>query len=164
MTITAVRIDGRLIHGQVANLWTTKLNISRIMVIDNEVAENDIEKQGLKLATPEGIKLSVLPVEKAANNILNNRYASQSVLIITRKPKPLLQLIDAGVEIGKINVGNMSQNEETKTITKSINVEKEDMEIFQELDNRGIELTHQMVPNSNEEDFTSLLEENIKNK
>lgn len=44
MTIIANRIDGRLIHGQVANLWTTTLNISRIMVVDDEVAENAIEK------------------------------------------------------------------------------------------------------------------------
>ena len=48
MTIVGCRIDGRLIHGQVANLWTTKLNVSRIMVIDDEVAQNDIEKSGLK--------------------------------------------------------------------------------------------------------------------
>ena len=47
MAIIATRIDGRLIHGQVANLWTGKLNITRIMVIDDEVAQNDIEKQGL---------------------------------------------------------------------------------------------------------------------
>ena len=46
MTIVGARIDGRLIHGQVANLWTTKLNISRIMVIDDEVAENAIERAG----------------------------------------------------------------------------------------------------------------------
>ena len=45
MTIVGCRIDGRLIHGQVANLWTTKLNISRIMVIDDEVAQNDIRKK-----------------------------------------------------------------------------------------------------------------------
>ena len=57
MTIVGCRIDGRLIHGQVANLWTTKLNVSRIMVIDDEVAQNDIEKSGLKLATPPGVKL-----------------------------------------------------------------------------------------------------------
>ena len=43
MTIVGCRIDGRLIHGQVANLWTTKLNVSRIMVIDDEVAQNDID-------------------------------------------------------------------------------------------------------------------------
>ena len=68
MSIIGVRIDGRLIHGQVANLWATKLNISRIMVVDDEVAGNAIEKSGLKLATPAGVKLSVLPVEKAAQN------------------------------------------------------------------------------------------------
>ena len=70
MTIIANRIDGRLIHGQVANLWTTTLNISRIMVVDDEVAENAIEKSGLTLATPAGVKLSVLPVAKAAANVL----------------------------------------------------------------------------------------------
>ncbi len=47
MSIIGVRIDGRLIHGQVANLWATKLNISRIMVVDDEVAGNAIEKSGL---------------------------------------------------------------------------------------------------------------------
>lgn len=65
MTIIATRIDGRLIHGQVANLWTTKLNISRIMVIDDSIVTNDLEKTALKLATPTGVKLSILTVEKA---------------------------------------------------------------------------------------------------
>ncbi|CGE75989.1 phosphotransferase system sugar-specific EIIB component [Streptococcus pneumoniae] len=45
MTIVGCRIDGRLIHGQVANLWAGKLNISRIMVVDDEVVNNDIEKR-----------------------------------------------------------------------------------------------------------------------
>lgn len=72
--IIAVRIDGRLIHGQVANLWTTKLNITRIMVVDDEVSQSAIEKSGLKLATPAGVKLSVLPYTRAAKNILAGRY------------------------------------------------------------------------------------------
>ena len=59
MTIVGCRIDGRLIHGQVANLWTAKLNVSRIMVVDNDVVNNDVEKSGLKLATPPGVKLSI---------------------------------------------------------------------------------------------------------
>ena len=56
MTIIANRVDGRLIHGQVANLWATKLNITRFLVIDDEVAQSDIDKQSLKLATPSGIR------------------------------------------------------------------------------------------------------------
>lgn len=87
MAIIGVRIDGRLIHGQVANLWTTKLNISRIMVVDDEVATNTIEKSGLKLATPAGVKLSILPIEKAATNILAGKYDSQRVLIVAKKAR-----------------------------------------------------------------------------
>ena len=80
MTIVGCRIDGRLIHGQVANLWTTKLNVSRIMVIDDEVAQNDIEKSGLKLATPPGVKLSILPVAKLRKiSWLENMIANDSL-------------------------------------------------------------------------------------
>lgn len=157
MSIIGVRIDGRLIHGQVANLWTTKLNISRIMVVDDEVAQNDIEKSGLKLATPAGVRLSVLPIEKAAHNILVGKYDSQRLFIIVRKPDRLLKMVELGVPIEEINVGNMSQSDETRSITKSINVVDQDVEVFKELNNKGIRLIAQMVPSDKAEDFMSLL-------
>ncbi|WP_206911895.1 PTS system IIB component [Enterococcus sp. DIV0840] len=157
MSIIAVRIDGRLIHGQVANLWTTKLDISRIMVVDDEVSENAIEKSGLKLATPAGVKLSVLPIAKAATNILAGKYDSQRLLIIARKPDRLLKLVELGVPIKEINVGNMSQSEHSKAITKSINVLENDIEDFKKLDAAGVKLVSQMVPSDKSEDFMSLL-------
>ena len=157
MSIIGVRIDGRLIHGQVANLWTTKLNITRIMVVDDEVAQNDIEKSGLKLATPAGVKLSVLPIEKAANNILAGKYDSQRLLIIARKPDRLLKLVELGVPIEEINVGNMSQTDETRSITKSINVVDQDVEVFNQLHAKGVRFIAQMVPSDKAEDFMNLL-------
>lgn len=157
MTIVGNRIDGRLIHGQVANLWTTKLNISRIMVVDDEVAENAIEKSGLKLATPAGVKLSVLPVAKAAENILAGKYDSQRLLIVARKPDRFLKLVEAGVSIETLNVGNMSQTSETRSITRSINVVDEDVAVFNKLHEKGVTLTAQMVPNDPVEDFMKLL-------
>ena len=157
MTIIANRIDGRLIHGQVANLWTTKLNISRIMVVDDEVAENAIEKSGLKLATPAGVKLSVLPVAKAAENILAGKYDSQRLLIVANKPDRFLRLVEAGVPIETLNVGNMSQTSETRSVTQSINVVDEDVAVFNKLHDKGVVLTAQMVPNDPAEDFMKLL-------
>ena len=157
MTIVGNRIDGRLIHGQVANLWTTKLNISRIMVVDDEVAENAIEKSGLKLATPAGVKLSVLPVAKAAENILAGKYDSQRLLIVARKPDRFLNLVEAGVPIETLNVGNMSQTPETRSITRSINVVDEDVVVFNKLHEKGVTITAQMVPNDPVEDFMKLL-------
>ncbi len=157
MSLIGVRIDGRLIHGQVANLWVPKLDISRVMVVDNDVSDDPIEKSGLKLATPAGVKLSVLPIEKAAKNILDGRYDSQRVFIVARRPTVLLDLVKAGVTIEKINVGNMSQTSETRSITKSINVVDSDIKAFEELNDLGIKLTAQMVPNDPEQNFMSLL-------
>ena len=123
MAIIATRIDGRLIHGQVANLWiTTKLNISRIMVIDDAVAQNDIEKQGLKLACSPGVKLSILPIDKAANNIKEGKYDTRLLLIVACRPKNFLRLVEYGVSLPEHNVGIMSQTPETRSVTRSINV------------------------------------------
>lgn len=158
MAIIGVRIDGRLIHGQVANLWTTKLEISRIMVVDNQVAESAVEKSGLKLATPAGVKLSVLPVEKAATNILAGKYDSQRLLIIAKRPQVLYELVEKGVPINTINVGNMSQTDQTKHISQSINVLPEDVETFQKLRDKGVKLTAQMVPSDDIKDLWTLLE------
>lgn len=58
--IIHVRIDERLIHGQVATMWTNTLKASRIMIVDDQVVKNDMEKMALKLAVPSGIKLSIL--------------------------------------------------------------------------------------------------------
>ncbi|MDA9460937.1 PTS system, mannose-specific IIB component [Enterococcus mundtii 3F] len=157
MAIIGVRIDGRLIHGQVANLWVTKLSITRILVVDDEVAMNTVEKSGLKLATPAGVKLSVLPIEKAAENILAGKYDSQRLLIVAKKPDRLLRLVERGVPIKEVNVGNMSQTNETRSITKSINVVEKDIEDFKQLNAREVRLTAQMVPSDKSEDFMSLL-------
>ena len=158
MAIIATRIDGRLIHGQVANLWTGKLNITRIMVIDDEVAQNDIEKHGLKLACPPGVKLSILPVQKAAENILAGKYDSQRLLIVARYPERFLRLVNYGVELKELNVGNMSQTPETRSVTRSINVVDKDIADFDALQAKGVKLIAQMVPNDPAKDFMPQLD------
>ncbi len=155
--IIANRIDGRLIHGQVANLWATKLNITRFMVIDDEVAQSTIDKQGLKLATPAGVRLSVLPVAKAAENILAGRYDSQRLMVIAKKPDRFLELINQGVDLDVLNVGNMSQTDEIKSITRSINVTDKDINDFKAIQQKGVKITAQMVPNDKAEDFMTLI-------
>lgn len=157
MTISAVRIDGRLIHGQVVNLWTTKLGVTRIMVIDDKVAASDIEKSGLKLARPAGIDLSVLSEKVDADHIKRGGYDSQKVFIVVKRPQVLLDLVNDGVKLETINVGNMSQTDETTQITNSINVVQDDVDAFKALHEKGIKITQQMVPGDQANDFMAIL-------
>ncbi|QGM81073.1 PTS system mannose/fructose/N-acetylgalactosamine-transporter subunit IIB [Otariodibacter oris] len=157
MAILNVRIDGRLIHGQVANLWTSYLDITRIMVIDDVAAASDIDKAGLRLACPAGVKLSVLPVEKAATNIKDGRYDSQRVLIVVRNPQTLLRLVEQGVALTDINAGNMPKTDQTRPIRKTVHVTDDDVEVFKKLSAKGINLTAQLVPNEEKVDLMKLL-------
>ena len=141
MTIVGCRIDGRLIHGTSSQSMGWKTKCFTIMVVDDEVVNNDVEKSGLKLATPPGVKLSILPVEKAAANILAGKYDSQRLFIVARKPDRFLGLVEAGVPLETLNVGNMSQTPETRSITRSINVVDKDVEDFHKLAEKRCE-TH----------------------
>ncbi|MGT2845197.1 PTS system mannose/fructose/N-acetylgalactosamine-transporter subunit IIB [Streptococcus hongkongensis] len=158
MTIVAARIDGRLIHGQVANLWTTSRNISRIMVVDDDIVSNDLEKTALKLATPAGVKLSILNIEKAATNILAGKYDSQRLMVVARRPDRFLGLLERGVTLEELNVGNMSQTDETRSVTRSINVVDKDIQDFDAIHAKGTKLIAQMVPGDSPQDFMPLLD------
>ncbi len=157
MAIVAVRIDGRLLHGQVANMWVNVIDPTRIMVIDDEVAGSEIAKAGVKLAKPAGLNLSILNTTKAVRNITGHRYDSQRVFILVKRPETLIALLDGGVSLPDVNVGNMSQTDDTKALTKSINVVQADVDAFNDLLSRGVKLTAQMVPSDPVNDFSELL-------
>jgi PTS system mannose-specific IIB component len=144
--IVHVRIDDRLIHGQVAANWSNALRIDRIMVANDEVAANDMQKAVLRMAAPAGVHTSLITKEKAAANINAGRYNTERVLLILKTPKDALDLIKLGVDIKHINVGNMAYKEGKISVKHSVNVTPEDIENFRELDSMGVELTSMMVP------------------
>ncbi|MDO1604937.1 PTS sugar transporter subunit IIB [Lactobacillus sp. YT155] len=157
--IKNIRIDERLIHGQVATMWTNSLKATRIMVVDDEVVKNDIEKMALKTAVPSGIKLSILTAKGAAERIMNGNYEEQRVFLLTKSPKPLVDLVKNGVPIEKVNVGNMSSKENSKQVKKSVSVTPSDIDNFKILDEAGVELVAQMVPTEDPVNFMKLMEE-----
>jgi PTS system mannose-specific IIB component len=146
MGIVHIRIDDRLIHGQVAAYWSNVLNINRIMVANDIVAVDDMQKSVLRMAAPSGVKTSLITKEVAATNIKAGKYDAERVLLILKNPKDALDLIKLGVEIKSINVGNMAYKDGTLSVKKSINLFPEDIEHFKELNSMGIELTSIMVP------------------
>lgn len=155
--VVNARIDGRLVHGQVANLWSRQLNVERIIVLDDQAAESKVDKSGLRLATPTEIRLSVLPVKKAAKQLIDERYGDQRLLLLAKTPHQFLELVQEGFELESLNVGNMSQTAETTSITNSINVVEKDVTAFEQLEEAGVNLYNQMVPSDTKENFMAIL-------
>lgn len=148
--IIHIRIDDRLIHGQVATRWSTGLGASRIMVANDKVASDDMQKSILRMVAPPGIATSIISKETAATNILAGKYAAQKVLMVLKNPMDAVDLMDKGLEIKEINVGNMAKRDDATQIKKSISVTEEEIKAFKVLMERGVKITARMVPDEPE--------------
>ena len=126
--IIHVRIDDRMIHGQVATQWTNQLSANRIMVINNEVANDDVKKAVVRLAAPPNVRTSIITREVAVKN-----------------------LIDNGLPITSVNVGNLSRRNGTERIRPTINITEEEREAFKELISDGVEVTVIQTPRDSKE-------------
>ena len=140
-TMHNVRIDERLIHGQVGD----------------DIVKNDIQKTALKTACPHGVHLSILTAKGAARRINEGKYKGQTVLVLVKNPGVLRQMIDNGVNLPEINVGNMSTKADSRQVAKSVAVTAEDVDNFNYLNEHGCHLYHQMVPAEDKEEFMELL-------
>lgn len=156
-TMQNVRIDERLIHGQVATMWTNALKLTRIMVVGDDIVKNDVLKTGLKTACPHGVHLSILTAHGAARRINSGKYVGQTVLLLVKNPGVLRQLVDFDVKLPEINVGNMSTKPHSRQVAKSVAVLDKDVEDFEYLDQKGCHIYHQMVPSEPKEDFMEMI-------
>lgn len=157
MGIVHTRIDDRLIHGQVAAYWVNSLNIHRIMVANDEVAVDEMQKSILRMAAPPGIRTSIISKEKAATNIKSGKYDNQRVFLIIKDPQDALDLINLGVKLDSINVGNMAHRDGAVQIKTNIKVTKEQIEAFKKLNELGVKLTARMIPTDSVTDFMDYL-------
>ena len=121
-----IRVDDRLIHGQVATRWATGLKVNRIMIIDDAVAVNETEKSILRMAAPAGVNTSILQFEKALANIKNGNYAGQRVMLVVKSPVILVKMMEAGINLLPVNIGNMSNRPGTTQYKKSISMTEDE--------------------------------------
>ncbi|KGG54750.1 PTS sugar transporter subunit IIB [Lactobacillus sp. wkB10] len=146
--IIHVRIDDRMIHGQVATQWSGRLNATRIMVINDNIVNDEMRKTVVRLAAPANVSTSILGRQKALNNIKSGKYKGQRVLLICVSPMDVNYLIDNGLPINSVNVGNLAQRDGTERVRPSINVTPEEKESFKKLIDRGVEVTVIPTPQS----------------
>ena len=153
--IVGARVDFRLIHGQVGNLWSNARQVSRFMVVDDQICEEAVQKQVLRMATPATCKLSVLSTEKACANILAGKYDAQRLFIVVKKPETYVKMVKAGVKFDEIILGNITSMNIVKSYNRNINCGQDDVDALKELEALGVPMVIQLTPQNNPEKFTA---------
>lgn len=155
--IVNFRLDERLIHGQVATYWTRTLQADRIIIADDDVLKDEIGMSALKAAVPSGVHLSILTVENAAKRLNAGLYSGQRVFLIVNKTKTIRRLLDNGLKVKEVNIGNMGEKEGRKQIKKSVYCTSEEIADIENIEKTGVAVYAQMVPNDEKRTFRSYL-------
>ncbi|OTA15786.1 N-acetylgalactosamine-specific enzyme IIB component of PTS [Xenorhabdus vietnamensis] len=157
MKITLARIDDRLIHGQVATRWTKETNVKRIIVVSDEVAQDTVRSTLLKQVAPPGVSAHVIDVAKCVRVYNNPKYAGERVMLLFTNPTDVLRIVEGGVNIESINIGGMAFRQGKTQINNAISVDESDIEAFEKLNSRGIELEARKVASDTRLNMMDLL-------
>lgn len=141
-----LRVDHRLLHGQVAFSWTQNLGADCILIANDDVPQNDIRKTTIKLAKPQGVKLVIKNIEDSIKALQSGVTDKYKLFIVVESVKDAKALADAYPEIQQINLGGMKVREGTRNISKAINITPEEEELIKELVDKRIEVEIRQVP------------------
>lgn len=150
--ISALRIDDRLIHGQVAMTWTKQLQVQGIIVANDNAASDNTQRMALQMAVPGGIRVLIKPVDEAIRVLNYEKASKMRILVLTRTVADALKIRKSVGEIGFLNLGNTGRFDgidisEKQVITPTIMLTRQEVQAAKELAELDPKFCMQQVPN-----------------
>ncbi|GEP20289.1 mannose/fructose/sorbose PTS transporter subunit IIA [Pediococcus argentinicus] len=141
------RIDSRLLHGQVATAWSKSINPTRIIVVSDAVAKDELRTNLIKQAAPAGIKAHVVPVEQMIKIAKDDKhFGGQKALLLFETPQDALRAVEGGVPLKEINVGSMSHSAGKVQPNQVLAFSQDDIDTFHKLAEDGVQFDVRKVP------------------
>lgn len=147
MPISFVRVDDRVIHGQVVTQWTKIRPCNGILVIDDNIAKDEFRCKVLKAAAPTGVKVGIYTIEEGLEKIKLAKNAKNSYFVISNSPINFAKLLEKGADFGTtLNIGPMNARAGAKMVGKTLYIDEKDKEAFEYIEGKGVKCEFQIIP------------------
>ena len=152
------RIDSRLLHGQVATAWTKTVKPTRIIVVSDHVAKDELRKKLIQQAAPPGVKAHTVPISQMIKLAKDDKhFGGQRALLLFENPEDLLRAVEGGVPIKTVNVGSMAHSPGKVQPNKVLAFSQEDIDTFNKLKEAGLDFDVRKVPNDSKGNMDEIL-------
>jgi len=152
------RIDSRLLHGQVATAWSKSVTPTRIIVVSDAVAKDDLRTQLIQQAAPVGVKAHVVPVDQMIKLAKDDKhFGGQRALLLFETPQDALRAIEGGVPLKELNVGSMAHSVGKVQPNKVLAFDQDDIDTFKKLEDKGIKFDVRKVPTDSQDNMDNIL-------
>lgn len=155
--VKLLRIDDRLLHGQVAFAWTKSLGVDAIIVANDDVVKDDLIKMSIKMAAPPDVKLAIRSIDDAVKLVEHPKTKDMSIFIVVKNTRDALRLAERVQMIQHINVGGIKKEDGKQMLTRAVFVSDEDIQVINKLLEMGKEVEIRQVPTDSKKYIHELL-------
>jgi mannose/fructose/N-acetylgalactosamine-specific phosphotransferase system component IIB len=157
MGIALLRVDDRLVHGQVVEGWLPSLKADLIVVVSDAAAADPVQAALMKMAMPPAVGLLVVGVSAAADALASPQLAARRALVLVPGPAEALALLKKGVAVDRVNVGGLHFTVGKVQLGRALFLDEKDKAALREISARGVRLEGQPLPSDPEEDLALML-------
>jgi PTS system mannose-specific IIB component/fructoselysine and glucoselysine-specific PTS system IIB component len=148
MSLDLVRVDDRLIHGQVVVGWGREIKPDLVVLADDEIAANEWEQKLYALGVPSGMKVEFTTVKGAVRSVDTWARDSCRTILIVSDIDSLQRLCNGAPTIRKVNLGGVHNDGDRQQHLPYLFLSEAEVGQLRLLATRGVEITAQDLPNS----------------
>lgn len=153
MPVVHVRMDNRLIHGQILVSWNAAIKIDHIIVTNDTVAADPLQVTLLKAVAPLTAKVSVLSIKDCVDYCNSPEAENENIFIIAKFPEDGLALVAGGLNMPVLNLGNQAFVRNSKRISNTVFLTESGVKALKALHERGIRITCRMMPSDPDAEY-----------
>lgn len=144
--VELLRVDDRLLHGQVAYAWSKSLPLNLIVIANDGVAADKVRKSTFALSKPAGVKLVISTVEKTVAFLNSEKAKAYSILVLVDSVRDARILAEGCADVTAINLGGLREHGDSKRYTNAVCLTQEDLDDIRAVMDSGKEVFAQQVP------------------
>lgn len=144
--INLVRVDFRLIHGQVITKWSNKAAVNKIIVVNDELAEDEFMSDIYVMAAPPSMEVAVISEDDFVQAAKADEYESGDILVLFKSIKDVVSVLDKGVAFDAVQIGGLGAGNGKTSVVRGIAIDRKDADDLMRLQDAGAEVTFQVTP------------------
>ena len=156
MALKLVRVDDRLIHGQVVTIWLKALGAKRIVIVDDRTARDEFLREVIELAAPPGVPTEIHEIDPGIERVRALASDSEPIFVLMRSPVTAVRLREAGIEFPVLNVGGIGAGPGRKPLYRNISASPEELDAMRRLETLGTRVELRIVEQDRPTWFTSV--------
>lgn len=156
--IKMVRVDARLVHGQVAGKWFKALSADRVIIIEDECAKDPFMVELFQLASPPGTEIVCYTFEQAVEEWNKDRFGKGRIIVLFKYPESADKAWRMGVKFENLNVAQIPGGPGRKLAYATVSLGKKEMDLLEGLINDGVNVYIQQVPEDRQQPMMPIIQ------